>query len=162
MPYGLIGDFKNLMMKKMTIILLLVISVTITKAQILQPVKWAFGAKMISKDEAMIFLKATIDDGWHLYSQVVADGGPIKTTFTFFTSDKYSLVGTTTEPKPISRFEKVFNMNVGYFEHEVVFQQKIKLKGSGPVEVKGSLEYMTCNDQKCLPPEDINFSIPVK
>jgi thiol:disulfide interchange protein DsbD len=57
--------------------------------------------------------------------------------------------------------EKVFNMEVGYFENSVIFQQKIKLKAKQTM-VTGKLEYMTCNDEKCLPPEDIDFSIPVK
>ncbi|HLX91416.1 MAG TPA: protein-disulfide reductase DsbD domain-containing protein [Puia sp.] len=149
-------------MKKITIIALFLVSVALTRAQILQPVKWSYGSKMISKTEAMVFIKATIDQGWHTYSQSVPDGGPIKTTFTFPASDKYELVGQTSEPKPISKFEKVFNMNVAFFEHSVVFQQKIKLKGPGPVEIKGSLEFMTCNDQKCLPPSDIDFTITVK
>jgi hypothetical protein len=50
---------------------------------------------------------------------------------------------------------------VSFFEKEVVFQQKIKLK-AGQATVKGTLEYMTCNDHQCLPPDDIDFSIPVK
>ena len=52
-------------------------------------------------------------------------------------------------------------MNVSYFENSVVFQQKIKLKKAATT-VKGKLEYMTCNDQKCLPPEDLDFSVDVK
>lgn len=131
-----------------------------SKAQILTPVHWSYGAKKISATEAVVFIKATIDDGWHVYSQTVKDGGPIKTSFTFTKSKDYVIVGHTIEPKPISRMEKVFNMEVGFFEKSVVFQQKIKLKAS-QVTVKGTLEYMTCNDHQCLPPDDIEFSIPV-
>jgi hypothetical protein len=148
-------------MKKTIIIILLLGSAAIAKAQILHPVKWSYGAKRISKTEAVVFLKATIDEGWHLYSQTVPDGGPVKTSFNYKPSPDYMMVGATTEPKPTTRYEKVFSMNVGFFEHEVIFQQKIKLKSSGPVEVKGGLEYMTCNDKQCLPPEDIDFDIPV-
>jgi thiol:disulfide interchange protein DsbD len=57
--------------------------------------------------------------------------------------------------------EKAFGMEVGFFEKSVIFQQKIKLKAR-QVTVSGKLEYMTCNDQKCLPPDDIDFSISVK
>jgi thiol:disulfide interchange protein DsbD len=96
-----------------------------------------------------------------VYSQFVKDGGPVKTTITFSPSKDYTLIGKTMEPKPITRMEKVFNMEVGFFENVVIFQQKIKLK-AGQVTVNGKLEYMTCNDQKCLPPDDIDFSIPVK
>jgi len=52
-------------------------------------------------------------------------------------------------------------MNVSYFEKSVTFQQKIKLKSANASVVKGKLEYMTCNDKKCLPPDDIDFSIPL-
>ena len=52
-------------------------------------------------------------------------------------------------------------MNIGYFEKEVIFQQKIKLKSANAAAVKGKLEYMTCNDKKCLPPEDVDFTIPL-
>lgn len=148
-------------MKKLTLSALLLLAVTLTKAQILTPVHWSYGAKKTSPTEAVVFMKATIDAGWHVYSQTVKEGGPVKTTFTFPASKQYTLVGNTIEPKPITRNEKVFGMDVSFFENEVVFQQKIKLK-AGQVTVKGTLEYMTCNDKQCLPPEDLTFSIPVK
>jgi len=130
-------------------------------AQIESPVKWAYAAKKISSTEAVVFLKATIQDGWHIYSLNVKDGGPIKTSFTFAPSKEYSLEGAATEPTPVTKFEKAFNMNVSYFEKSVIFQQKIKLKSANVSLVKGKLEYMTCNDKKCLPPEDLDFSVPL-
>lgn len=130
-------------------------------AQIYHPVKWAYAAKKTSATEAIVFFKATIQPGWHIYSLNVKDGGPIKTSFTFAKSKDYVLVGKAIEPKPITKFENVFRMNVSYFEKEVVFQQKIKLKSPNVAAVKGQLEYMTCNNQRCLPPEDVNFTIPL-
>ncbi len=132
-----------------------------TQAQLLTPVKWSYAAKKLNATEAVLFIKATIDEGWHVYSQNVKDGGPVKTTITFSPSKEYELNGTTQEPTPVTRFEKAFGMNVSFFEHSVIFQQKIKLK-AGQAVVKGQLEYMTCNDHQCLPPDDIDFSIPVK
>jgi thiol:disulfide interchange protein DsbD len=136
----------------------LVLSISV-KAQIESPVKWSYAAKKLSSTEAVVFLRATIQDGWHIYSETVKDGGPIKTSFTFAPSKAYSLVGKTTEPTPLTKFESAFNMNVSYFEKSVTFQQKVKLKSANASVVKGTLEYMTCNNRKCLPPEDINFSI---
>jgi thiol:disulfide interchange protein DsbD len=132
------------------------------KAQIETPVKWSYAAKKLSATEAVVFFKATIEDGWHIYSLNVKDGGPIKTSFTFAPSKDYTLTGKVAEPTPVTRFEKSFNMNVSYFEKEVVFQQKIKLKSANVSAIKGKLEYMTCNDRKCLPPDDIDFSVPLK
>ncbi len=148
-------------MKKTFTIILIMAAFLQSRAQIITPVHWSYAAKKISKDEAVVFIKAKIDQGWHLYSQTIKDGGPAKTIFTFPPSTLYSIVGKTTEPKPITKYEKVFNMNVSYFEHEVIFQQKIKLK-TGNTIVKGTLEYMTCNDHECLPPDVVEFSVPIK
>lgn len=130
-------------------------------SQILKPVKWAYSAKKISKTEAIVAIKATIDEGWHLYSQYMADGGPVKTTFTFTPSKAYKLNGKTVEPKPVTKFEKTFDMNVSYFEKTAIFTQKVKITGANPV-VKGTVEYMVCDDSQCLPPETVDFSIAVK
>jgi len=150
-------------MKKTTIIItfILITTASALKAQILTPVHWSFAAKKISGNEAVVFFKATIDKGWHLYSQTVQEGGPVKTTFTFPADKDYLIVGKTMEPASITRFEKAFSINVNFFEHEVVFQQKIRMK-AGKAIVKGTVEYMTCNDRKCLPPEDVSFSVAVR
>ncbi len=148
-------------MKKLLIITLLLISVTLVNAQILTPVKWSYAAKKISKTEAVVFLKATMQPGWHIYSQYVEEGGPIPTSFKFTPSKSYSIVGKTAEPKALEKFEKTFGMNVRYFENSVIFQQKVKLASAQSV-VKGKLEFMVCNDSKCLPPEEVAFSVAIK
>ena|ERR1700731_2096596 len=148
-------------MKKLLILITLMVMGIGAYAQIESPVKWSYAAKKLSNTEAVVFLKATIQDGWHIYSQNVKDGGPIKTSFTFLPSKEYSLVGKTSEPAPATKYEDAFKMNVSYFEKSVIFQQKIKLKSPNASVVKGKLEYMTCNDRKCLPPEDLDFSVPL-
>ena len=148
-------------MKKLLILITLMVMGIGAYAQIESPVKWSYAAKKLSNTEAVVFLKATIQDGWHIYSQDVKDGGPIKTSFTFLPSKEYSLVGKTSEPAPVTKYEDAFKMNVSYFEKSVIFQQKIKLKSPNASAVKGKLEYMTCNDRKCLPPEDLDFSVPL-
>jgi len=148
-------------MKKILFAALFLVLSAGVNAQILDPVKWSYAAKRTSKTEAVVFIKANIDRGWHLYSQTVGEGGPVPTSFSFNPSKEYTLVGKTSEPKPLSKYDKTFSMNVAYFESSVIFQQKVKLKASKTV-VKGKLEYMACNDQKCLPPDEVSFSIPVK
>lgn len=149
-------------MKRLTLLFALLITTALgASAQIEDPVSWAFGSKKISSTEAVVYLKATIEDGWHVYSQNVKPGGPIKTTIKFAPSKEFSKVGVTAEPKAITKYEKTFGMNVSYFENEVVFSQKVKLV-KGQALVKGTIEFMTCNDRKCLPPSEVPFSIQVK
>lgn len=132
-----------------------------TSAQIEKPVVWSYAAKKTGKNEAIVYLKATIQNGWHIYSQNIKEGGPVKTSFTFVPSKDYVKVGKTIEPKPVTKFEKTFDMDVSYFEKSVIFQQKVKLNKTTTI-VKGKLEYMVCNDTQCLPPDEISFSIPIK
>lgn len=141
-------------------VLLFLVAAT-SQAQILHPVKWSYAAKKTSATEAVVFIKATIEPGWHIYSQTVKDGGPVNTSFVYTASPAYTVAGPTVEPTPITKFEKLFNMNIAYFDKSVVFQQKVKLK-NGVAVVKGTLSYMACNDRQCLPPEDVEFAVAVK
>lgn len=149
-------------MKKTTLLCCLVCLISLsTYSQILKPVTWSYAAKKTSATTATVFLKATVDKGWHLYSQFVKDGGPVKTTFTFPTSKDFSVIGKTIEPKPTTKYESTFKMDVNYFENAVVFQQKVKLNSKNAV-IKGNVEFMVCDDKQCLPPEQVDFSVPVK
>lgn len=130
-------------------------------AQIQSPVKWSYVGKKTSSTEAAIYIKASINNGWHIYSINQKEGGPNKTVFSFTPSKDFDLIGKVIEPKPITKFEEVFDMNVMYFEKSVVFSQKIKLKAK-QVTVKGKVEFMVCTNKECLPPDEVAFSIPVK
>jgi DsbC/DsbD-like thiol-disulfide interchange protein len=130
-------------------------------AQILRPVHWSYAAKRIAQDQAVILIKAEIEDGWHIYSTHQKDGGPVKTSIVLLPAPNYILVGKLSEPKPIIKYDKTFEMKVNYFEKSVIFQQRIKLKQS-QMNIRGKLEYMACNDHQCLPPENVGFTIPIK
>lgn len=133
------------------------------EAQIQKPVKWSFAVEQKEGDKnATLILKAKIDKGWHLYAQDIAPGGPIPTTFKFTPDARYALSGKTSEPFAEEVHDPNFDMKVKYFGEEAVFRQKIVLKGGEAFSVKGSLEFMVCNDNMCLPPEEIEFDIPIK
>lgn len=125
-------------------------------------VRWSFSAKKLSATEAVLYMKASIGGAWHLYSVNQSEGGPMKTSFTFEPSANYVLVGKVTEPKPKSMFDQNFGIEVLYFEKEVVFEQKVKLKAAKELVIKGKVEFMACDDSQCLPPEEKEFSITVK
>jgi DsbC/DsbD-like thiol-disulfide interchange protein len=149
-------------MKRIYLVIVAMLFTATAFAQIEAPVKWSYAAKKISATEAVVLVKATIEPGWHIYSQNLKDGGPVATSFTFTPAKSYTMVGKPVEPKAITKYEDSFKMNVSYFENSVVFQQKVKLKGTSATTVKGKVEYMTCNDRKCLPPDEVEFSVSVK
>lgn len=149
-------------MKKLGLSIIVMLFVaTAAVAQIHNPVKWSVASKKLNSKEAVVFVKATIEDGWHIYGLEVPDGGPISTSFTFNKSDEYTLNGKVAAPAPKNKYEKDFKMNVPYYPNEVTFQQKIKLV-KGQTSVKGTVEFMACDQSQCLPPDEYNFNIPIK
>ena len=128
------------------------------QAQIQEPVKFKSEWKNVSATEAEIVFTATIDQGWHVYSTDLGDGGPISATFNIDKISGAELAGKLRPVgKEISGYDAMFEMNVRYFEHSVQFIQKLKLTG-GAYQVEGFLEYGACNDENCLPPTQVEFN----
>lgn len=149
-------------MKKFIAVAVFILSSITGFTQILKPVKWSFSSESINEKDAYILLTANIDEGWHVYSQFIEEGGPIPTTFTFNKSADYKLIGKTSEtPKATSAFDNNFGMQISWHERKVVFKQKIRLN-KPEAKVNGTLEFMVCNDKQCLPPEELELSLVVK
>jgi len=148
--------------KRIVLFALLLAAFQVVSAQILEPVKWSFESRKTGESEYELRFMATMDNGWHLYSQFVPSGGPIPTSFKFDKPAGYTLVGKVTEPKPLEENDPNFNMVVKYFIKSVVFTQKVKVVSDKPVEVKGFLEFMCCNNQNCLPPTEVNYSFKLE
>lgn len=145
-------------MKKTTFLFILIFASVLLQAQIVNPTKWEFDSKQVGNEVDLIF-KATIDNGWHLYDTYLPEGGPIATSFVFEDSTLFEFVGgILKEPQPVITFDQTFQMNVGYFSNEATLIQKIRLKSSDPVEIKGYVLFMSCDDETCTPPEETQFS----
>ena len=130
-------------------------------AKIFDPVNWSYSSEKINDKEFDLLITAKIEKGWHLYSQFIEEGGPIPTSFKFNPSAAYRLIGKITEsPKPITAFDKNFNMEIAWHKNQVVFKQRISL--NKPITaITGVLEFMVCDDQRCLPPAEVEFEIPL-
>ncbi len=132
-------------------------------AQIQNPVKWSYSVENNGTAEATLVIKASIDKGWHLYSQFIGEGGPVPTSFRFDKSGDYTLVaGVTETPKAKPIFDEIFGMNVAWFEKSATFKQKIKVSSAKDFKITGALEFMVCDDKQCLPPEEVEFSFNIK
>jgi thiol:disulfide interchange protein DsbD len=150
-------------MKKIYLLLLLAtVSLASVQSQILDPVKWSTSVKKVSDTEYDLISKATIDDKWHLYSQEVPENGPIPTAFTFEENQAYSLVGKPKESNGHTVHDPVFDMVITFFENTATFTQRVKLTGNEGTTVKGEVEFMVCDDTRCLPPGyvDLVFKLP--
>ncbi len=145
-------------MKRFTFFLTILVLLSVSaSAQILNPVKWSFSSQKISGNEYNLIFKASIDNQWHLYSQDIPQAPPA-TTFTFIQDSSYTRIGKVKEVGDvIQEFDKNFNMELKYYADSVSFVQTVKLNKPGAT-VKGSLNFMCCDDTQCLPPKDMDFS----
>jgi thiol:disulfide interchange protein len=130
-------------------------------AQILSPVKWSFEAKKISDTEYDLVATAKLDKGWYIYSQFLVGDGPVPSSLTFKPTPQYQLVGKAAEVSDHKKsgFDKMFEMNITKFSDEVKFVQRVKVTGS--TDIKGSVNWQACDDEKCIPPTDKDFSFSI-
>ncbi len=144
-------------MKKIFFLLLGMCFAVIMQAQIQEPVKFKSELKLLSDSIAEVVFSASIDNGWHVYSTDLGSGGPISATLNVNKLSGAVLEGKLMPVgKEIASFDKLFEMQVRYFEHTAQFVQKLKLSSSD-YQIEGYLEYGACNDENCLPPTQIPF-----
>lgn len=147
-------------MKKLLLIVALIYGVS-GWAQIFEPVTWDFEVEKVSTDTYHLKFIANIDDNWAIYAQDIPDDGPIPTGFEFDQNDGFQLIGNVIESdeNKVTKHDPVFDMVIPKFYQKAVFTQEVKV--SGGVEITGTLNFMTCDDQRCLPPADVPFSFTV-
>ena len=144
-------------MKKALTIFVFLLAVVTATAQMQDPVHVRSELKKISDTEAELLFSATIDAGWHVYSTGLADDGPISATFHADKMEGAKTVGSLkARGKEQKVFDKVFEMEVRYFEQAVTFVQKIQFT-QPQYNIECYVEYGACNDRMCMPPSTIEL-----
>lgn len=151
-------------MKKLISSIMLALIALVAQAQILTPVKWKI--KLDDKGgapEKEIVFTATADKGWHLYDMNLPEGGSVSTSFTFETLNGAELIGQPVPSvKPTTVYDEQFAMNLRWYPGTVSFTQKLKVTDPAKFKAEGEVEFMACNDETCLPPDQIPFSFDKK
>ncbi len=151
-------------MKKNILFFILVFigGTTVVKSQMQQPVKWKFEIKEINRYEVKIIAHATIEESWKMYGISVPKDGPFPTNLVFESNDTFRPVKKTIEVTPsVIKHDDVFDMEVPYFKKKATISHNVRIL-KRPATIKGYVEFMTCNDESCLPPDEVEFSFEVK
>ena len=142
---------------------LLVISILFTTlfVQAQSPVSWQFQTHKNDDGGYDVILKASIQPGWHLYSQKQPDDAiAIPTSIQF---NNNPLVIREKEIREVGKMQKYTDKTLGVTAHqysnEVSFVQSVKLKAKVKTAITGEIEYQVCDDEKCLPPKKVPFTI---
>jgi hypothetical protein len=149
-------------MKKTIFLSLITFLAVSLKAQ--NPITWTFSSKKLGDKKFEIHMTATIQPGWHLFSQTQPDDAiAIPTGFTINNNALLDLDGKIKEVGKMEKFHDAkLEISANQYAEKVDFVQVVKLKANVVTNVNGNVEFQTCNDEKCLPPKKINFSIALK
>ena len=141
------------------VFLLSLFSSSVAIAQFHDPVKWSMSQKKVAENEYELVFKADIEPGWNVYSQYLeSDDGPIRTSFNYDEGDHFELVGKNVEQGHKKEgHDEIFDMHLVKFYKEVTFTQRVKVTDASK-PIAGYLEFMTCDDERCLPPTEKEFS----
>lgn len=124
-------------------------------------------------ETAMIKVEASIEPGWHLYSLKKypddLEAAPMPTEITIVGSDILKLgSGIRTSKKPKSELDKAFEIETEYWEKQVTFTIPVRIpkssKAGEKLTASVNFNFMTCNDEKCIPSTDkgLPFAIEIE
>ena len=149
-------------MKLISFITLLLLS-SLSYGQILEPVKWTFDSNQVGPDEYDLIYKAQIDAPWKVYSQFTSEGGPVPTTITYENGNIEKLGDGEEIGDKKQGMDKMFGVDVIAFTSKKDFFIKHRVRLLDPSKpIRGYLTFMTCNDETCLPPTDVDFKFSFK
>ena len=125
------------------------------------PVSWSFTAKKVSDKTYEVYMTATLQSGWHLFSQLQPEDAIANpTTFTINNNPLIKLEGKIKENGTMEKFiDKKLGLSANQYSSKVDFVQLVKLKGKVKTNFSGNVEFQTCDDKKCLPPKTVNFNV---
>lgn len=149
-------------MKVLFNLCLLLLATQLVSAQE-QKVSWDATIEKSAEDEYTLVLKGEIEYGWYLYSQYLEnDEGPIPTKVYLEELDGLEKVGQAEElGDKVEGYDAVFMMNVTKYKENITIRQKVNLP-AGTTFFTGFVEFMTCDDEQCLPPSQVEFAVEVE
>ena len=123
----------------------------------MDPVHFTSQLKQLKEGEAELVFSATIDPGWHVYSTNLGNDGPISASFNTVKMEGAEPVGKLqARGSEIKKYDKLFDMELRYFEKAVTFVQKIRFT-KPQYDIDCYVEYGACNDEACLPPSEASL-----
>lgn len=147
-------------MKKGILVLAFILSFFSGKLLADGPVSWKMSIEDRGNGEIELVANATIAAGWHLYDIQIPDGGPFPTSLSIDEIKGAVAVGgfRVINSKLHKDFDKIFEMEIGYYEKAATFVQKFKVTDKSKFVLKGDIRAQACNDRECTPPIPIDFA----
>ncbi len=152
------------MLLRAAISLLLLLTGAAAFAQ--EPVKWSIepqGNSFAAGGQALVRVRADVDEGWHLYTSTHPDGAP--NAMAFYVLESPGIAGWKSFEPPADRhmdpvFEKEVEWHVGQVDFFLLVDLAANAERQTPLKL--AMRYGVCDDAVCLTPvKEISTVIPV-
>lgn len=131
-------------------------------SQIKTPIKWNNKVEMTSAKEGDFVFVVTVDQGWHLYGFNLPEGGPKSTNIIFDKNDNVELIGSIVPSiPPTEKVDPIFSLQLSWWDSNVTFKQKFRIKEDVKTTITGRIEFQGCNNESCIAPTKEVFSLEV-
>ena len=134
------------------------------KGGVAAPVEWSVSTEDRNDGTVCVLFTARIEAPWHIYDLGPYDDmGPNATTVVFEPNESVTLVGGIESlTRPVRVYDSLFALEIGYFEQTARLAQTVRVKAGVKTELKARVEWMACNDESCLPPDEKDFTIALE
>ena len=135
-----------------------------TWGQIEDPAHWSIDLYESSEDGKVdLVFECKLDSSWKVYSQDVDPmAGPMPTYFEIKVPEGVELPASTSECDPLVDYDPNFMVDLKFFKKKAYFWATLDLSGAAPSDsISGFYSFMVCNNEMCLPPTDVDFSVKV-
>nr|WP_029905259.1 cytochrome c biogenesis protein CcdA [Prevotella sp. 10(H)] len=147
---------------KKTFLFLILSVFTFANIYAQSPATWT--VKLLDKGNGEVELTANfrIDPTWHVYDIHIPEGGPMPTSLSIDNLKGATKVGDfqAINSKLKKVYDDIFEMEVGYYEGQATFVQRLKITDKAAFVLEGDLRSQVCSevDGQCIPIKiDLDF-----
>jgi thiol:disulfide interchange protein DsbD len=114
-------------------------------------------------DVVLVTLAAEIGAGWQMYAMDSPVGKPL--SISYEAPAGFAATGPATQPEPRQGYDRTLDRDYTYFTERATVTRAFRVTDearSGSAAISGTVGYMVCNDEICLPPTREPFRVTVQ
>ena len=139
---------------------------TITTAQTSYPVCWTYDIEFEQTDpkKGKIILAAKILEGWKIFGRNNPMNGPVLLSIYFEEFENLNLQHKAQSLKPtVQEYSNIFELDLQVHQDEALYIQEFEIKDlQQPSFLSLNIEFMACNHEQCLPPNNYELETYVR
>lgn len=127
-----------------------------------EPVTWGLRKEDLGNGRWKLSFDATVQEGWYIYSTESFGEGPIPTSIALDSAVAARFQGPVNESgaDKVEGMDDMFGIQVRKFKHAVTFEQVVEISDPAS-DVTGVVNFMTCDDSKCIFPDPVPFKLNI-